>query len=71
MRSPLGDGLINPRSCDAPIGKRWWGVNPPIQKCFTVRQYRIESILVHLEVHGVLEGFSVANFHPSTKEYDS
>jgi hypothetical protein len=31
---------------------------------------RIESILVHLVVYGVLEGFAVANIHAATKEYD-
>jgi hypothetical protein len=31
---------------------------------------RIGSILVHLVVYGVLEGFAVANMHAATKEYD-
>jgi hypothetical protein len=31
---------------------------------------RIKSIPVHLVVHGVPEGFAVANIHDATKEYD-
>jgi hypothetical protein len=53
------------------LGKEWWGVLTP-HHYRNVLQLgsRIESILVHLVVYGVLEGFAVANIHAATKEYD-
>jgi hypothetical protein len=52
------------------LGKVWWVSTPRHYRNVSQLGSRIESILIHLVVYGVLESLAVANIHDAKKEYD-